>query len=179
MADAGDLEKLPIELRRQVYAYLLVEHKNIPVSRYGNGQKKRVARSGNCRDYVVREQHFCYREDKWVTSPPCTTSLLHVNKVLNQEAAEVLYGLNGFEFEAFDALECFLRITGNSRQHLRRLAFVGRGVLQRYNWNSTDRSLALLAQAGGLRSLEISHATLCGGGTYHSQAWSAHSPGDI
>jgi hypothetical protein len=83
MADAGDLEKLPLELRKQVYAHLFVESENIAISRYRIGPGKQVARSGNCRNFKIGEQHFCYREMELVTAPPCTTSLLYVNKVLN------------------------------------------------------------------------------------------------
>jgi hypothetical protein len=98
-----------------------------------------------------------------VTAPPGTSSLLRVNKALNQEAAEVLYGLNGFEFKTPGSLEYFLETIGNSRQYLRRITFFGTEILNKYFDFMTDRSLELLAEAGGFRSLEISHATLCGG----------------
>jgi hypothetical protein len=175
MADAGDLEKLPLELRKQVYAHLFVESKNIAISRYRIGPGKQVARSDNRRDCIHRGEIFDPHQDKRVTAPPGITLLLLVNKVLNQEDTEAFYGLNGFEFPDSDVLKCFLGVIGSSRQHVHRLAFVGRGVLQRYNWKSTDRSIELLKQAGGLRSLEISHATFCGDGYLERQTWSTRS----
>jgi hypothetical protein len=118
MADAGDLEKLPLELRKQVYAHLFVESKNIAISRYRIGPGKQVARSDNRRDCTHRGEIFDPHQVKRVTAPPGITLLLLVNKVLNQEATETFCGLNGFEFPDSDVLKCFLEVIGNSRQHL-------------------------------------------------------------
>jgi hypothetical protein len=33
MSDSGDLGKLPLEIRNEIYAYLLIEDKAIPIKR--------------------------------------------------------------------------------------------------------------------------------------------------
>lgn len=171
MADAGDLGKLPLELRKQVYTHLLVEFKKVTIIRFGEEKKGRVVRIDHHRRYDKhRGQVYNRRRRRWVKAP-CKTGLLLANKMVNQEAAPVFYRLNVFEFMLADALECFLECLGDSRQYLRHLAFDGRIVLHRYKWNPTERSLQLLAQAGGLRSLELSHAALCSPPRVSNNQW--------
>lgn len=50
MADSGDLGKLPPEIRKEIYSYLLVEEKRIVISRYKEHKKHRPVRMGSYRN---------------------------------------------------------------------------------------------------------------------------------
>jgi hypothetical protein len=161
MADAGALEKLPLEIRLQIYAHLLVENKKIPIKRITENKHGRPARMDSHRNVKHPKKLYDFRQRRWVDAPHCTTSLLLVNQAVGEEASQVLYGFNGFEFEHAGALLCFLENIGHSKQHLRRLALIGRGVLYCRSWLAMNRSLSILQHTGNLRSFEVSHFALC------------------
>jgi hypothetical protein len=163
MADAGDLGKLPAEIRKEIYSYLLVERKKIGILRQqAKKQGGKVARIDHHRNKNHRGKFYDRDARAWKDAPPCITSLLFVNKSVSAEASQVLYGFNKFEFVHAGALECFLRHVGPARQYIRSIALVGQGVLYKTHWASFDRSVKLLAQATSLRTLEVSHLVLCG-----------------
>jgi hypothetical protein len=163
MADVGDLEKFPLEIRLPIYAHLLVENKKIPVKRIRENKQEKPARMDNHRNTKHPKKLYDSQQKRWVDAPPYTTSLLLVNKAVSAEATQVLYGLNRFVFEHAGALRCFLESTGDSKLYLRHLAIAGRGVLYRGSLIAMKRSIGLLQQTRSLRSLQISHAALCGG----------------
>jgi hypothetical protein len=163
MADAGDLDKFPLEIRLQIYAHLLVENKKIPIKRIVENKQEKPARLDNYRNTKHLKQLYDSQQKRWIDALPCTTSLLLVNKAVNAEATQVLYGLNRFIFEHAGALRCFLESTGDSKLYLRHLAIAGRGVLYHGSLIAMKRAIGLLQQTRGLRSLEISHAALCSG----------------
>lgn len=161
MADAGDLEKLPVEIRKQIYKFLLVETRKIGIMRYGKAVESRSARMDNHHNVQHRGKVYDTHKREWVAAPPCVISLLYVNRRISQEAKEILYGFNQFEFEHAGALESFLANIGDSIAHVRHVAIIGHGLLYSYRWDEMDRSLARLAKAKALRTLEISHGALC------------------
>ena len=125
MADAGDLGKLPPELRKEIYSYLLVEGKRVVISRYKEHDKYRPVRMGSYRNPDHADSTYDRYTKEWTKTAPSPDALLLVNKLTSQEAAQVLYGLNHFEFEHVAALQSFLECIGDSRQHLRRIALLG------------------------------------------------------
>jgi hypothetical protein len=162
-ANTGNLETLPLELRKEIYAHLLVETKKIPIERfvenkYGQGKPIRM-------DHHRNKKHpgkFHDRsQQRWVDAPPCTTSLLLVNSAVSVEATHVLYGFNRFEFEHACALWTFLEKIGESMQYLHHLAIIGRGVLYHNRTVAMSKAMRLLQHTPSLRSLEISHFALC------------------
>jgi hypothetical protein len=161
MTDAGDLQKLPLEIRKEIYAHLLVEPKKIGMKRYKEGKAGRPVRSDNHRQPEHRGKFYDRHQREWVAAPPCTTSLLFVNKAVSEEAAQVLYGYNEFEFEHAEALRCFLESIGKSQQYVRYIGIIDHGLLYFGSWRAMDRAVKLLQQANGLRSLEVSHFALC------------------
>lgn len=162
MADSGDLGKLPPEIRKEIYSYLLVEPTKVGILRQLVNKKAKVARMDHHRNKKHRKQVYDRDTRKWKKAPPCITSLLLVNKLTSQEAAQVLYGFNKFEFLHAAALETFLHNIGPSRQYLRDITIFGKGLFYKGVWAAMDRSLELLSQAPSLRSIEISHIALCG-----------------
>jgi hypothetical protein len=158
-ADTGDLETLPPELRKEIYAHLLVETKKISIKRLRKEGK--AVRMDNHRHKDHPGKFYDRSQQDWVDAPPCTTSLLLVNSAVSVEATQVLYGFNKFDFEHTCALWTFLESIGKSKQYLRHIAIVGYGVLYFGSLVAMKRSVKLLQHSPSLRSLEISHFALC------------------
>jgi hypothetical protein len=148
MADAGDLEKLPPEIRKEIYTHLLVESETIMVKRLLRGKRKR-------KHGTVALQSGTGR----------SSELLRVNKLISEEAAQVLYGYSKFEFQNTGALRQFLEQIGDSKRHLRHVAIYHEGLIFMNSWNSLKQSIQILASVRALRTLEVSHSAFCGNGT--------------
>ena len=173
MTDAGNLERLPPEIRKQVYTHLLMEPKTIAIKRYINPKAYKsgeVARMNHHRKADRSRKVYDRRRKTWVEAPPSTTSILLVNKVICQEATPVFYGSNDFCFDNAGALQDFLAWIGQSRQHLRHVEIDGnhgRGIRFNTSWTAMDRSLRLLESAKGLRALHFYHNGFCSSDSYH------------
>jgi hypothetical protein len=163
MSDSGDLGKLPLEIRNEIYAYLLIEDKAIPIKRTKEKKQVMPARMDGHRNTEHRRKLYDRHQRRWIGAPPCSTSLLLVNKAVNQEATQILYGSNEFQFKNAGALECFLKSIGPSGQHLRHLELMGRGLFYFGSLLSMKRSLSIPQATASLRSLQVSHFALCGG----------------
>lgn len=116
MADAGDLGKLPLEIRKHIYTHLLVEAKAIALKCHihPRGQtevvrKSRTHKPGNANPYSrVRVYSRDQGRNIWVNAPLRIISILLTNKLISQEAAPVLYGCNKFFFDDAGAMRDFL-----------------------------------------------------------------------
>jgi hypothetical protein len=164
MTDAGNLEKLPLEIRKQIYTHLLVEPKTITIKRYINRRayiRGEVARMNHHRKADRDRKVYDRRRKAWVDAPPSTTSILLVNKSVGREATPVFYGSNNFFFEHAGALQDFLAWIGQSRQYLRHVEVDGEGIKFNSSWTAMDRSLRLLESSKGLRALHFYHAGFC------------------
>lgn len=169
MADAGDLAKLPAEIRKEIYAHLLMEPKKIPITRCPAEDKKSnnqlthgaTARMDKLRRPKVPGKRYDRHLKAWVLLPPSTTSPLKVNKLIGLEAAQVLYGFNRFEFQNAGALERFLEQIGHGASHLRHVAIIGEGYKFAGSWAAMVRSLKALATSKSIRTLGFSHLIFC------------------
>jgi hypothetical protein len=118
MTDAGSLQKLPLEIRKQIYTNLLVEPKTIAIKRYINPEAYKsgeVARMNHHRKADRGRKIHDRRRKTWVEAPPSSTAILLVNKVVSQEATPVFYGANDFFFDNAGALQDFLAWIGQAR----------------------------------------------------------------
>lgn len=179
LADAGALEKLPIEIRKQIYTYVLVDPKTIAIKRYINHKaykKGEVARMDHHRKLDRSRKVYDRRRKAWIDAPPSTNSILLVNKTVSSEATPVFYGSNDFFFESAGALQDFLAWVGPARQHLRHVEVDGRGIMFQASWTAMDRSLSLLESSRGLRALHFYHTGFCGG---HGRDRTNVSVGDV
>ena len=173
MADAGDLEKLPPEIRKQIYTHLLVEPKTIAIKRYINVRAYKsgeVARMSHHRMAGRRNKVYDRRRKAWVEAPPSTTSILLVNKLISQEATPIFYGSNDFFFNNAVVLQDFLAWIGQSSHYLRHVEIHGnhgRGIKFKASWTAIDRSLRLLESAKRLRALHFYHDGFCSSNSYH------------
>lgn len=141
MADAGNLQKFPLEIRKEIYKYLLVELKKIGILRRNCRGGAKAARMDNHYDPKRRGKVCDSRPRKWVATPPRAMSILLVNRQINHEARQVLYGSNHFEFENALALDTFLKHTGDAINHIRHISLIGPETLHRGSWASMDRCL--------------------------------------
>jgi hypothetical protein len=148
MADAGDLEKLPPEIRKEIWTHLLAEPETIQIKRLLRGKRRR-------KHGTVALQSSTGR----------SSGALRVNKLISEEATQALYGYNKFEFQNTGALLQFLKQIGDSKRHLRHAAIYHEGLIFMNSWNSLKHSIQILASVRALRTLEVSHSAFCGNGT--------------
>ena len=152
MADAGDLEKLPPEIRKEIYTHLLVESEAIPIKRLLRAKRKRLLQGKR------KPNKGTIALQSWTGR---SSGILRVNKLIGEEAAQVLYGYNKFEFLNAGALRHFLGQIGDAKRHLRHVSIYQDGILFMKSWNSFKQSIQLLASGTSLRTLEVSHSVLC------------------
>lgn len=144
MAEDGDPGQLPPEIRKEIYSYLLVESNTIAI--------KRFLPAGTEHKYDT----VALRSRKKRSS-----GILRVNKFVNKEAAQVMYGCNKFEFMDAEALHHFLEQIGDARRHLCHVGIYQDELLFRNSRNAMKRSIRMLAAMRGLRTVEVSHSILC------------------
>lgn len=172
MSDLGDLGLLPLELRKEIYTYVLVEQKQkyVGIKRYIKRCRRprfnakradpdmgtpHVTRSGNYPGPYQnpRGKVWDINAGKFVPAPPSITSILRASKAVSLEATQVLYGYNKFSFQDSAVLVGFLTHIGSSQQYLRHIYL--ECIFLQNSWASPDRWIALLGQVKGLRSIEF------------------------
>jgi hypothetical protein len=151
MADAGDLGKLPPEIRKEIYTYLLAEDIIIPIKHFYHFQ----GAENRCKPDTVALR----LEEKR------SSGVLRVNKLIKEEAVQVLYGYNKFEFMDAGVLHQFLGQIGDAKRHLRHVTMCRDGLVFMGSWKLMEQSIQMLASVKGLRTLEVPHSTLCRIGT--------------
>jgi hypothetical protein len=80
-------------------------------------------------------------------------SLLYVSKQISQEACQVLYGGHDFKLATAQALDSFLILVGENRQHIRHVCVIGE--LGMRSLPAVGRITNHLLQAKDLRSLTL------------------------
>lgn len=178
MTDCGDLEKLPPEIRKEIYALVLVQAEPLELCNFGGDQKKIGESSG-------RGRHAPKMKNEWARSGratkvapvghkrhrkgighqhigsrwfevPSNVALLCVNKRIHTEAAPVLYSRTKFRFQNSNTMSRFLNLIGDNIQHLRDVGISGDGWEYRRSLCEARRSLQALAAAKSIRTFEVS-----------------------
>ena len=184
MADAGDLEKLPPEIRNEIYALVLVpreplvlcnfegdqEHLGGPTRRgykaprmkntWTRSDLAKVARVGHKRN----RKHIGHKRvgNKWV-EVPSNVALLCVNKAVYSEAVSILYSRTRFRFVGVGTLRRFLNLIGDNIQCLRNIGMLADSWRFRAGLVEARHTLEKLAAAKNLRTFEVSHLDVCAG----------------
>ena len=111
---------LSVELRNQIYGYVLQEDKPIKIEliRRRNGPLE-IARSGVQRDKHHRRQVYNRSKKAWVPAELKYAAIIYVNKQVYLEASDVLYAVNCFKFATTTTLRDTIPILGR-RAHLLR-----------------------------------------------------------
>ena len=140
MADCGDLEKLPPEIRNEIYALVLVKAGPLTLCNFGGDQKKIGAKSGRG-SHAPKMNNEWARSDKAKVAPvghkrrrkgighihvgsrwfevPSNVALLCVNRKIYWEAVPVLYYRTKFRFRNASTMRRFLNLIGDNIEYLR------------------------------------------------------------
>lgn len=176
MADAGDLEKLPPEIRNEIYALVLVQAEPVVLCNFGGDQrniefkdsdnkwalsdKAKVAPLGHNRRSKYIGYQYAYGTRRLVEVLSDFT-LLRVNKKIYAEAAPVLYGCTKFRFVSSGTMRRFLNLIGDNKQHLRDVGMCGGGWKFRIGLYEARYAMEALAAAKSIRIFEVSHLDVC------------------
>lgn len=148
MSGLGQLGKLPVELRYEIYAYVLKESEPIHIRRVTQlskrGRRRKLRPSGYSARIIVRK--------KPMLSLAQHNEVLFVCKQISNEAVEVLYSRNRFNFTNSLTLQYFLEISPNACKYLCRIVVCESAVGKS---RSLDKALKLLANSNNLRSLQL------------------------
>lgn len=152
MSALGQLGKLPVELRKEIFTLCLQETEQIQIERWS---KHEVIRAGYGERYYY---HGYYRARRWIPIPNGPVALLKVSKEIKDEAAPVFYGSNVFNFKSSVVLEDFLKRSPEMAQYLRHIKVAGPPIFEQ---DSLKRAAKALVAAKNLRRLEFSHVDFC------------------
>lgn len=174
MADCGDLEKLPPEIRNEIYALVLVQAGPFDLCNFGGDQKRlgeptsrrgdapcmenEWARSDKAKVARVGQQrrlkgigHKYVGRGKWV-EVPSNVALLCVNKRIYAEATPILYSRTKFRFESAGTLHRFVDLIGDNTQHLRDIGMLAGGWKFRLGFYEARYAMEALTAGGAKNS---------------------------
>lgn len=181
-ADAGDLEKLPPEIRNEIYALVLARAEPLVLCNFGGNQKKiseptsrshRAWRRKNERSRTVKPKvaplghkrslegrGHEYVGGKWV-EVPSNVALLCVNKKVHMEAAPVLYSRTKFRFRHADTMRRFVDLIEHNIQYIRDVGLFAGGWEHRREFLTVSDAIEALTAAKSLHTFQISHVDIC------------------
>ena len=182
MADCGDLEKLPPELRNEIYALVLVQAEPLLLCNFG-GKQKSMGERKSPRFHAPRMENECartikpkvapvghkrslnrkgheYVQGKWV-EVPSNVALLCVNKKTHTEAALVLYSRTKFRFRKVDTMRRFVSLIENNIRYIRDFGILAGGWEYRRGFRAVRYVIEALAAAKSMHTFEISHVDIC------------------
>lgn len=142
------LTDLPLEIRQKIYALLLTSPEELtirPVNEFSRTIHSHTVLSGHKLPSVI------------------DLPLTRVSKQIRADALPLLYGGHRFNFLSSKTLKLFLEQIGFARKHLRHISIYGGGYehgSSKFRTASRD-AFGLLALAGGLQSLTVSHLDFC------------------
>ncbi|GAB7332531.1 hypothetical protein MBLNU13_g04318t1 [Cladosporium sp. NU13] len=181
MVDCGDLEKLPPEIRNEIYALVLVQADPLTLCNFGGDQKNIGEPTGRAY-HAPRMKNQWARSDKLKVAPvghnrslkgrgykcagskwvevPSNVALLCVNSKVQMEAAPVLYSRTKFRFKSGNAMRRFLNSIGDNIQNLCDVGICARGWHFR-GFKSAREAVEALVAAKDIHTLEVSHVDIC------------------
>lgn len=118
---------LPIELRKMVYAELMVDAQDVECEtiKVYKGSSRRAVRKGFTNTNAHRGLEWNKTAKKWIGQPHSNFMILRVCAEVNEEAAQVAYGSNRFRFYDATHMAIWLKGIGGMRHHLRVLHLSG------------------------------------------------------
>jgi hypothetical protein len=149
MSGLGTLCKLPLELRIQIYDYVLLE-KNEKILVVPTIHRKLSEEAKRQRILRLNRLAAKGRAFKPVA---VKNSLLYVSKQISEEACAVLYDGHKFKLRTAQALDWFLVLIGENRQHIRHVRVMNE--LRLRDLPAMGRLTNKLMDAENLRSLTV------------------------
>lgn len=160
----GRLDKLPAEIRNQIYRLCLTTKEPINVKRVRKGRSNSDSRlRAQCNFERTEYDLICTsllqvkgkQMRRLPISRAITGCLLRVSKALHHEVAPILYRYNCFEFETPPALSKFFHAIG------RHGALVADIRIKKIDWHKQALHLTTLAQVANPRRFRASAASQC------------------
>jgi hypothetical protein len=175
MADAGDLERLPLEIRNEIYTLVLTRPKPLVLCNFGGDQPSidrgdldnewarsapatKVAPLGHHRN--IKAIGHQWEGQKWVKEPS-KIALLCVNEKVSAEAVAVLYSRTKFRFARAGTVRRFLNLIGDKKQYLRDVGMCARGWKFGVGFYEARYAMEALAAAKCIRIFEVAHVDVC------------------
>ena len=154
---------VPVELRAKIFAHLFQNDDPMRIKVICRTQKKNrepyceLARRDHERVRDHRSETYDEIKEEWVPNLDITSAVL-INRQLNADATQVLYGCNGFSFESPAVLCEFLHAIGDKRTYLKHLIIETGGYMR----VKSQEACNMLVSAKSLRKLEVPHLDVCG-----------------
>lgn len=158
MADAGDLEKLPPEIRNEIYALVLVQLEPLALCKFKGDSHIGVGERNNRSYRASRTKIEGTRSDKPQAS---NVALLCVNKKIHMEAAPVLYSRTKFRFKEANNMLRFLNSIGNNIQYLCHVGIYAYGWPYRGGLRGARHAIKALSAAKSMHTFEVTHVDIC------------------
>jgi hypothetical protein len=175
MADAGALEKLPLEIRHEIYALALVQPDPLVLCNFGGDQPgidrsdldNEWARSATATKVAPLGHHRSIKAighqwtgNKWVKTLS-NIALLCVNEKVGAEAVAVLYSRTKFRFARAGTVRRFLKLIGDKKQYLRDVGMCARGWKFGLGFYEAHNAMEALTAAKCIWIFEVAHVDVC------------------
>jgi hypothetical protein len=175
MAGAGDLEKLPLEIRNEIYVLVFTRPKPLVLCNFG-GDQPGIDRRGLDNEWArsataTKVAPLGYRRSvkaighqrvgqKWVKAPS-KIALICVNEKVSAEAVAVLYSRTKFRFARAGTVRRFLNLIGDKKQYLRDVGMCVCGWKFGRGFYEARYAMEALAAAKCIRRVEVAHVDVC------------------
>ncbi|KAK4613819.1 hypothetical protein CLAFUW4_09251 [Fulvia fulva] len=149
---------LSIELRNQIYGYVLQADKPIEIEliRRRDGPLE-LARRGIPRNMHHRHEVYDRRKKAWVLAEIKYAAIIYVGRQVYLEASAILYAVNCFKFANTTALRDILPILGKCAALLRYVEIEAEGCRS----CSAPAAFKALSIATNLKKIHIGHFDVC------------------
>lgn len=157
---------LPVEMRCQIYGYLLEEPQAIAITLTKSGVL--IRRGGtlpSSSQKSNRGRHFNRTTEQWTPAIPIKTAIMYANRQIYEEASTILYGNNWFSFRLISSITKLAPVLGKQVQLFRKIEIEDMG----YSQGSAEAAFDSLALAKGLKTIVISHNDVCKAGGWSRQ----------
>jgi hypothetical protein len=173
MAGAGDLEKLPLEIRNEIYVLVFTRPKPLVLCNFG-GDQPGIDRRGLDNEWArsatatkveghrrsVKAIGHQRVGQKWVKAPS-KIALICVNEKVSAEAVAVLYSRTKFRFARAGTVRRFLNLIGDKKQYLRDVGMCVCGWKFGRGFYEARYAMEALAAAKCIRRVEVAHVDVC------------------
>lgn len=146
------LLELPLDIRRMIYDELLLDPGPIDITTY---KPKGAPRHAVSYQLAFRRDLGSWNPEtrKFQHGTTNNIGVMQVNRQIRQEASTAMYGGNTFRFDKFNTCQLFLSRLGDTRVHIRHIAFFAHA----YQKTKARGMFLQLKDVNGLRTINISY----------------------
>lgn len=136
-----------------IYSFLVTQEEPIKLKRYQSRLVQQSFTHG-----TAKSTGWNAETKKWDTREKHLLGISGVNKQIHEEAAEIMYGTNRFEFEDPQTFSLLSKLSGAGIQHLRHIRL---GAPTGNKSKHLSAALNLLKKCTSLRELRLPHEAIC------------------